>query len=130
MNKHKALINHLQVKHESHKAKFDKQDILVHIIDFKGLCYVYLDLALKKSFENEDLERQLAHTFRPSILKLLGSNSMKVPSYHTITPEDAPYGPVYHDDDECIYGKKIKPENKKPGDAGRKHCEECRRLSS
>ncbi len=47
----------------------------------------------------------------------------KVPPFHSTTPETPA---VYHDDSECPYGKQIKPENRKPGEDGRKKCAYCK----
>jgi hypothetical protein len=49
------------------------------------------------------------------------------PEYHTILPE---YGPgeanVYHNDNNCSEGEKIKPEHRTPGKGtGRRLCEVC-----
>lgn len=48
------------------------------------------------------------------------------PPYHTDSPEYPPQNrAVYHDDNDCPEGKKIKPEHRKDGTAGRPHCKEC-----
>ena len=45
------------------------------------------------------------------------------PPFHTSEPEDPP---VYHDDDECYEGKKIKPEHRVDGKGtDRRRCEVC-----
>jgi hypothetical protein len=50
----------------------------------------------------------------------------KVPAYHTDSPEYPPkHREVYHDKDTCPDGKRIKPEHRKPGTGGKKHCLEC-----
>jgi hypothetical protein len=53
----------------------------------------------------------------------------KVPPYHTITPEK-PYGErdVYHDHNECPAGRRIEPQNRRPGTAGRPRCLDCASL--
>ena len=55
---------------------------------------------------------------------------MKVPPFHTISPE---YGQehrnVYHDDSECGYGKEIKPEHRVAGTGGRLRCDRCNDLA-
>lgn len=55
---------------------------------------------------------------------------MKVNPYHTTHPE---YGPghrnVYHDNNTCSDGKRIKPEHRVSGTGGRPKCDECKRLS-
>lgn len=48
---------------------------------------------------------------------------MKVSPYHSITPEEPE---VYHDDNNCPYGKNIKPENKRSGTDGRPKCQWCK----
>lgn len=54
----------------------------------------------------------------------------KVAPYYTTNPEDADPGHrnVYHDHDDCFYGKRIKPADKASGTAGRPKCDECIRL--
>jgi hypothetical protein len=53
----------------------------------------------------------------------------KVSPYHTNSPEYPPENRnVYHDDDECPDGKRIKPEHRVSGDAGRPLCKECAKL--
>ena len=47
----------------------------------------------------------------------------KVPTFHTTEPEDPE---VYHDDDECPYGKNIKSEHRAYGTGGRDKCSWCR----
>jgi hypothetical protein len=45
---------------------------------------------------------------------------MKVSPYHTTTPEDgAGHRNVYHDNNACSDGKRIKPEHKVSGTGGR-----------
>ena len=53
----------------------------------------------------------------------------KVYPFHTTEEEDHPHSPVYHDDDQCQYGKAIKKENKEYGDAGRNKCDRCIELN-
>jgi hypothetical protein len=53
----------------------------------------------------------------------------KVPPYHTITEEKPEQRDVYHDHDDCPDGRRIKPENRRSGTAGRPRCDECKRLS-
>ncbi len=48
---------------------------------------------------------------------------MKVHPYYSNTPE---VPEVYHDDDQCPYGKAIKPENRMSGTDNRKKCSFCR----
>ena len=52
----------------------------------------------------------------------------KVNPYHTVTEEEPDRRDVYHDHDDCPDGMRIKPENRRPGDAGRPRCDECKRL--
>ena len=52
----------------------------------------------------------------------------KVRAYHTTLPERPPERDVYHDHDNCPDGKRIRPEHKAPGDAGRPRCKECVKL--
>jgi len=51
---------------------------------------------------------------------------MADPAYHTNSDE---YGPknreVYHNNNECSEGKKIKKEHRVPGDDGRPLCKVC-----
>ena len=50
----------------------------------------------------------------------------KVAAYHTTSPEYPPKERnVYHDHDDCPDGKRIKPQHKVPGTAGRPRCMEC-----
>jgi hypothetical protein len=53
----------------------------------------------------------------------------KVPPYHTTTPE-RPYGErdVYHDHNDCPAGRRIEPQHRRPGTAGRPRCLDCARL--
>jgi len=53
----------------------------------------------------------------------------KVIPFHTKLPEDHTNSPVYHDDDECHYGKKIKWEDKIYGDNDRNKCHRCKELN-
>jgi len=53
----------------------------------------------------------------------------RVPAYHTDSPEYPPtHRNVYHDHDDCPYGREIKPWNRKVGDGRRPRCDECRKL--
>lgn len=52
----------------------------------------------------------------------------KVSPYHTITEEKPEQRDVYHDHSDCPDGKRIKPENRRTGTAGRPRCDECKRL--
>lgn len=53
----------------------------------------------------------------------------KTKPYHTNTPEyGAKHHEVYHDDDECPDGKRIKPQHRESGTGGKKHCLECEKL--
>lgn len=52
----------------------------------------------------------------------------KVSPYHTSLPEKPPERDVYHDHDNCVDGKRIKPEHKRSGMAGRPRCKECQKL--
>ncbi len=47
---------------------------------------------------------------------------MKVYPFHTTEPETPP---VYHDNDECPDGKRIKPHHKQLGTGGRRLCKWC-----
>ncbi len=53
---------------------------------------------------------------------------MKVAPYHTIVPEYGGERDVYHDQSECPAGKRIKPEHRTPGTAGRPKCKDCQRI--
>jgi len=41
---------------------------------------------------------------------------MKVAPYHTVVPEYGGERNVYHNDNQCPDGRRIKPEHKTPGD--------------
>jgi hypothetical protein len=54
----------------------------------------------------------------------------KVSAYNTNSPEYPPsHREVYHDKDTCPDGKRIKPEHKEYGEAGKKPCKECDKVS-
>jgi hypothetical protein len=53
---------------------------------------------------------------------------VKVKPFHTIIPEYGGERDVYHNDNTCADGKRIKPENKAEGTAGRPLCKECARI--
>ena len=50
----------------------------------------------------------------------------RVSPYHTILVEHPPERNVYHNDDACPAGSKIKKEHWKAGTAGRPLCEDCK----
>ena len=52
----------------------------------------------------------------------------KVAPYHTTKPEVPPERDVYHDHDNCPDGKRIRPEHRASGTAGRPRCKECIKL--
>jgi hypothetical protein len=53
----------------------------------------------------------------------------KVHPYHTTNKESPPeHRNVYHDHDDCKYGKQILPKDKASGTDNRKKCDECIRL--
>jgi hypothetical protein len=53
----------------------------------------------------------------------------KVSAYHTNSPEYPPsHREVYHDHDDCKYGREIKPQHKVSGTGGKPKCRECERL--
>jgi hypothetical protein len=52
----------------------------------------------------------------------------KVSPFHTSVPEYGGERNVYHDDNACPDGKRIKPEHRTPGTAGRPLCKECQKL--
>lgn len=53
----------------------------------------------------------------------------KVSPYHTSLPEyGAGHRNVYHNDDACPDGKRIKPEHRTPGTGDRPLCDECAEL--
>jgi len=53
----------------------------------------------------------------------------KVAPFHATTPEYPPsHRNVYHDHDDCKYGKEIKPADRVKGTGNRPRCEECIRL--
>jgi hypothetical protein len=53
----------------------------------------------------------------------------KVDPYNTDSPE---YGPkhreVYHDHDDCKYGKEIQEKHRQNGKGGKARCDECQKL--
>jgi len=52
---------------------------------------------------------------------------MRVNPYHTTTPEQGEgHRNVYHNDNQCPAGKRIKPENRVSGTGGRPLCEDCK----
>jgi len=52
----------------------------------------------------------------------------KVAAYHTTSPEYPPRERnVYHDHHDCPDGRRIKPEHRRAGDAGRPRCDECKK---
>ena len=53
---------------------------------------------------------------------------MKVAPYYTTVPEYGGERNVYHNDSACPDGKRIKPEHKKVGTAGRPLCKVCAKL--
>ena len=53
----------------------------------------------------------------------------KVASYHTDSKEYPPtHREVYHDYDNCQYGKAIKDEHRLKGDGGKSRCLKCKAL--
>ncbi len=55
---------------------------------------------------------------------------MKVTPFHTISPEYPPtHRSVYHDNNQCSDGKRIKPEHRVSGTGNRLKCDECKTLS-
>jgi hypothetical protein len=53
----------------------------------------------------------------------------KVSAYHTNSSEYPPtHREVYHDHDDCKYGKEIKPQHKMNGTGGKPRCKECQKL--
>jgi hypothetical protein len=53
----------------------------------------------------------------------------KVKPYHTSSIEEPPkHRNVYHDHDDCVYGKRIKPEHIETGNGGKPRCDECIKL--
>jgi hypothetical protein len=50
----------------------------------------------------------------------------RVSPYHTILPETPPERDVYHNDDACSAGTKIKPEHWKLGMDDRPLCKDCK----
>jgi hypothetical protein len=58
-----------------------------------------------------------------------GEAMTKVPAYHTNSPEYPPsHRNVYHDHDDCPYGKEIKSWHRVSGTGDRSRCEECQTL--
>lgn len=50
----------------------------------------------------------------------------KVKPYHTVELEYPPrQRNVYHDHDDCPDGRRIKPQHRRAGTAGRARCDEC-----
>ena len=55
---------------------------------------------------------------------------MKVNPFYTTTPEHgARHRDVYHDNNQCADGKRIRPEHRVSGTGGRPKCDECKTLS-
>ena len=53
----------------------------------------------------------------------------KVSQYHTNSVEEPPKNrEVYHDHDDCKYGKEIKPWDRVAGTGNRPRCAECIKL--
>jgi hypothetical protein len=53
----------------------------------------------------------------------------RVPPYHTDSDEYAAHQrEVYHNHDNCPDGKRIKPQHRRSGTAGRPLCKECSKL--
>lgn len=52
----------------------------------------------------------------------------KVAPYHTVVPEYGGERNVYHDQIECPAGKRIKPEHKTSGKAGRPKWQDCQSI--
>jgi len=53
---------------------------------------------------------------------------VKVDPYHTSVAEYSGERDVYHNQTECPAGKRIKPEHRTPGKAGRPKCDDCNRI--
>jgi hypothetical protein len=53
------------------------------------------------------------------------ASTVKVKPFHTSVPEYGGERNVYHNDNTCPDGKRIKPEQRKPGTAGRPLCKVC-----
>jgi len=53
---------------------------------------------------------------------------LKVAPYHTTVTDYVGERYVYHNDDACRDGKRIKPEHRTSGTAGRLLCKECARI--
>lgn len=50
----------------------------------------------------------------------------KDPAYHTNSKEEPPgHREVHHDHNDCYEGKKIKPQHREPGTAGKPRCKVC-----
>ncbi len=58
----------------------------------------------------------------------IGAQQVKVNPFHTSVPEYGGERNVYHNNNACQDGKRIKPEHRTPGTAGRPPCKECARL--
>jgi hypothetical protein len=52
----------------------------------------------------------------------------KVAPYHTVVPEYGGERNVYHDQRDCPPGKRIKPEHRTSGIAGRPKCKDCQAI--
>lgn len=60
---------------------------------------------------------------------MIGGLSMgKVGPNQTVIPETGGERNVYHDQSECPAGKRIKPEQKTSGTAGRPKCKDCQSI--
>jgi hypothetical protein len=55
---------------------------------------------------------------------------VKVNPFHTTSLKyGSEHRNVYHDNNQCADGKRIEPEHRVSGTAGRPKCDECKRLS-
>jgi len=52
----------------------------------------------------------------------------KIAPYHTIEEEYPPHREVYHDHNDCHYGKDIKQTHRLDGKGGRPRCSRCAKL--
>jgi hypothetical protein len=66
------------------------------------------------------MRRNVKEKFSMAIVSAFNTNSSEYPPKHR---------EVYHDKDTCPDGKRIKPEHRKAGTGGKKHCLECDKVS-
>jgi hypothetical protein len=87
-------------------------------------AHVFSDYQHISRDERADMQHALSAL---GVLTLEEGQSMtKVAAYNTNSIEYIPkHRDVFHDHDDCPDGKKIKPEHRQSGTAGKHRCDEC-----